>query len=203
MHGLLWVSHRQDERNHWGTGVVRGQLLCCSTSWRVDIGADSPPALARVGRGEPSSRQVGFARFWDRFERDLLPASSERWPRFATGAGWLAGRKQAARSPIRLDTPPPTRTDVSSKSRVRNCLTLERVAPSPLLTNDTGRCCFQRVTEIAGTAYLRHLVEVAPRKAPPPTIVMVSDWKPFWDASQNFASRDDVDICAAARAVAC
>ena len=97
----------------------------------------------------------------------------------------------------------PTRTDVSSKSRVRNCLTLERVAPSPLLTNDTGRCCFQRVTEIAGTAYLRHLVEVAPRKAPPPTIVMVSDSKPFWDASQNSASRDDVDICAAARAVAC
>lgn len=53
---------------------------CCAafTSWRVDIGADSPLALGRVGTGEPSSRQVGFARFWDRFERDLLTVSSER-----------------------------------------------------------------------------------------------------------------------------
>jgi len=203
VYGLLWVSHRQDERNHWGTGVVRGQLLCCFTSWRVDNGADSPPALARVGTGEQSSRHVGFARCRDRFERDLLPACSERWPRFATGrVGRLAENKPRDHLSASIQNSP-TRTDVSSKSRVRNCLTLERVAPSPLLTNDTGRCCFQRVTEIAGTAYLRHLVEVAPRKAPPPTIVMVSDSKPFWDASQNSASRDDVDICAAARAVAC
>ena len=203
MYGLLWVSHRQDERNHWGTGVVRGQLLCCSRSWRVDIGADSPLALGRVGTGEPSSRHVGFARCRDRFERDLLPASSERWPRFATGAGLPAGRKQAARSPIRLDTKlPKANRRLIKVARSQLPDAGMRRSQSPL-TNDTGRCCFQRVTEIAGTAYLRHLVEVAPRKAPPPTIVMVSDWKPFWDASQNSASRDDVDICAAARAVAC